>query len=104
VAGLLYQIHGQDCYSSGNVTAANADYIGALIGRISSSATYANLYYNSNSTINAFGNVSDSEGMRKTDVEMKSTVFINLLNTNTAGAFKQDTNNINNGYPILSWQ
>lgn len=71
---------------------------------MSSGATYNNLYYNSNSTITAFGNLSDSEDMRKTDTEMKSIEFVNLLNTNTAGAFKEDKNNINKGYPILSWQ
>lgn len=35
---------------------------------------------------------------------LKSTTFLNQLNANASGIWKQDTNNINSGYPILSWQ
>lgn len=42
--------------------------------------------------------------MAKTEAEMKAEEFINLLNANTSGTFKADENNINEGYPILSWQ
>ena len=35
---------------------------------------------------------------------MKSPDFVDLLNKDQEGSpWKQDTNNINNGYPILSW-
>ena len=53
---------------------------------------------------NIIGNKDNIEGMAKTEQEMKSSTFIDLLNTNLANAYKADTNNINNGYPILSWQ
>ena len=78
--------------------------VGAIFGSVNSKSTYSNVYYNSNSEITAFGNLSDSEGIKKTNSEMKSIEFVNLLNTNIAGAFKQDINDINRGYPILGWQ
>ena len=41
----------------------------------------------------------------KTETEMKSEEFVTLLNEGQDGTpWKQDTNNINNGFPILSWQ
>lgn len=39
----------------------------------------------------------------KTETEMKSDEFITVLN-NGGTAWKKDTNNINDGFPILSWQ
>ena len=35
---------------------------------------------------------------------MKTAAFVALLNGENGTAFVQDTNNINNGYPILAWQ
>ena len=35
---------------------------------------------------------------------MKNRDFLQLLNKNTPNAYKEDVNNINNGYPILFWQ
>ena len=40
----------------------------------------------------------------KTAEEMKTAEFVALLNGENGTAFVQDTNNINNGYPILAWQ
>ena len=34
----------------------------------------------------------------------KGITLIALVITIIGGEFKEDTNNINNGYPILSWQ
>ncbi len=46
-----------------------------------------------------------AHGTRKTEIEMKSEKFVNSLNEGQEGnPWKQDTNNINDGYPILSWQ
>lgn len=104
VAGLLYYIHGQDCYSIGDVTAINTTRVGAVFGAKNSGSTYANLYYNSNLKLTAIGGIDDTEGMYQTESQMKSNEFLQLLNKNTANAYKQDSNNINNGYPILSWQ
>ena len=44
-------------------------------------------------------------GEAKTEEDMKKPEFINSLNEEQEGnPWKQDTNNINDGYPILSWQ
>lgn len=103
VVGLGFNATTQDCYNTGEVTDNYTIKVGALIGRTTGS--YSNLYYISNSTISGVGNnTADLEGMAKTEAEMKTEEFINLLNTNTSGAFKADENNINEGYPILSWQ
>lgn len=105
VCGSLYNSTMQDCYNTGEVTADDAIEVGALIGRYLGSCSYSNLYYISNTTLNGVGNnTADLEGMAKTEDEMKIEEFINLLNTNTPGTFKADENNINEGYPILSWQ
>ena len=41
--------------------------------------------------------------MQKTEEEMKQDSFVELLN-NGESNWKKDVNNINNGYPILSWE
>ena len=60
-----------------------------------------NSYCLENGSINAFGEntgIAGEECSTKTSSELK-----NLAST-LGSAFKTDTNNINNGYPILSWQ
>ena len=60
-----------------------------------------NSYCLENGSINAFGEntgIAGEECSTKTSSELK-----NLAST-LGSAFKADTNNINNGYPILSWQ
>lgn len=52
---------------------------------------------------NDFTNVGKGAGEIKTEEEMKSDNFLRLLN-NGENIWKRDTNNINNGYPILYWQ
>ena len=67
-----------------------------------------NCYYLENSIEPAYnGSVSliFALGIKKTEEEMKSEEFVNSLNNGQEPApWKQDTNNINDGYPILSWQ
>ena len=64
-----------------------------------------NCYYIEQEGFN-IGNTSTAEitncGPKSLD-EMKKEEFVNLLNKETV-AFKKDTNNINNGFPILEWQ
>ncbi len=55
--------------------------------------------------INVQPNTINNTGVEKTEAEMKSADFVNLLNDGQADSpWKQDTDNINNGFPILSWQ
>ena len=96
-----------DCYNIGKVsTTAGYDVNrGAVFGRLSESGGITeNVYYKSGAGITGFGNMADLTGMAKTETEMKSKEFLQLLNKNTPNAYKEDVNNINNGYPILSWQ
>ena len=75
-----------------------------IIGRISG-GNVENLYYRKLDSILGIGVNSQIEEtlMQKTEEEMKSDSFIELLN-NGENNWKKDTNNINNGYPILNWQ
>ena len=86
-----------NCYNTGNITGqsrTNGIY-GNSISRIIIESK--NNYY-LNNTINGI-NGDDQKGVEiKNDEEMKK------LSVQLGRAFKEDTNNINNGYPILSWQ
>ena len=94
-----------NCYNIGKVSGSTNEniYIGCVIGKVENSILN-NLYYKEFMEITGFGSQIDIEGMKKTDEEMKSNSFIELLNKDNFEAFKQDTQNINQGYPILSWQ
>ena len=96
------------CYNIGNISASNYNYLGTFSGGMYT-GNITNSYSKTNSSFETIGMIHAAAGdtievFEKTETEMKSTEFINLLNANTAGAYKQDTSNINNGYPILSWQ
>lgn len=47
----------------------------------------------------------ENQAEEKTEIEFKSTSFIDLINNgNASSVWKQDTTNVNNGYPIFTWQ
>ena len=118
----------QNCYNTGKLIeqASNINGVGGVIGWVSdtgttgqinnnysigeidiqgrfntSAITMSNNYYElgkSNVTLNSLG-----EGREQAN--MKTTAFINLLNTNqNPTVWQSDTTSINNGYPILKWQ
>lgn len=63
-----------------------------------------NCYYRKDSIINNTTNNNmdkQSNGIEKTEDEMKSESFIQLLNKDNQNTWKKDTENINNGYPIF---
>ena len=83
-----------NCYNTGNVTGINT-VTGGIIG--ANSAIVKNCYFLENKINN--GNGITIEGITlKNDSEMKE--IYSLLSSN----FKKDTENINQGYPILNWQ
>ena len=92
-----------NCYNIGEIKGEAEEnlYIGKVIGmRFNDSASINNIYYASdNDNDKAVGNKNDTEEMRKTEVEMKSQEFLNLLNIDNV--WKIDNNS---GYPILNWQ
>jgi uncharacterized repeat protein (TIGR02543 family) len=102
-------------YNAGQVSSTGSSNVGGIIGSIKTSLyqglnpVITDCYYDSALNDKGIGNIGTSsytvtnvEG--KTAGEMKTAEFVALLNANGGNAFAQDTNNINNGYPILSWQ
>ena len=86
----------RNCYNVGNVIADKAAAVNPIIGEYVE-ANISNCYYLEDIIIQ--GNMYILDGIfEKTSDELK--VLTNILGNN----FKSDTNNINNGYPILSWQ
>lgn len=112
----------QNCYNSGNITGRN---VGGICGESFTDTKIKNSYNSGNltgstrvSAINALGNqllkaennyylentvngtnvITGSGTTIKTSEELKKAYLL------LGEMFKEDTNNINNGYPILSWQ
>ena len=88
-------------YNSGYIKSNNNLYVGAIIGtngQTHLSTKIENNYFLEN-TVNGGNGSNVFDGTEsKTDIEMKE--IHNLLGE----AFKEDTENINNGYPILYWE
>ena len=91
-----------NCYNVGNIVGNSKGNLSiGGISSLSSNSNVTNCYYIIQDN---FTNVGGQAGIIKTEKEMKNSEFVNLLNHEIEGIWKQDTNNINNGYPILSWQ
>ena len=116
MGGVLGSLNGslENCYSTGEVEILEGNNsetttIGMVLGRIFTGSKVAqNLYYQKIDETQGVG-VNNAEIvveealMQKTEEEMKQDSFVELLN-NGENNWKKDTNNINNGYPILNWQ
>ena len=94
----------RNCYNIGKVSeiTANNPRIGCIIGQQTSGSTVDNSYYlqNSEGVVIGIGN-GDGGTTIKTEAELKSVGMFLLLGS----SFKADlTPNINNGYPILTWE
>ena len=97
----------KNCYNIGNITTGSvyAGGISAINTTDLSNIQISNCYYLN--TINVKGiNNQEVSGMAegKTSDDMKLATFVQLLNNENTDIWVQDTNNVNNGYPILSWQ
>ena len=87
-----------NCYAAGQVTvtSASANAYGFAYSYASAGFSFTNCFYNN---INAKGFNNTVEGItEKTSDELKNLDFA------LGDTFQQDKTNINNGYPILSWQ
>ena len=92
----------ENCYNAGTVTSDHdLRWVGAIAGNYSWMEV-ANLYYLDTSAAVSIGNPTSSrdKATAKTSEELKSAEFLALI----GDAFKEDTGNVNNGYPILTWQ
>ena len=96
----------QNGYNIGNLIGENK--IGGIVGEnADTSATITNTYVLENIGKDICGYNSTNEILEKNKIkkeeEIKSDSFVELLN-NGENNWKEDTNNINYGYPILNWQ
>ena len=82
----------EDTYSKGNITGQAG---GGIVG-FKESGTIKNSYYLENIIS---GNESINEGAKSVSDSLLKDIYTSL-----GDAFKQDIDNINDGYPILSWQ
>lgn len=88
----------RNCYSCGSVL---DDYSGcAIVGTTDFEVTIDNCYYLEIED----GAVDETDGVvKKTADEMRSDEFLAALDKGQ-NAWKKDVNNVNNGFPLLSWQ
>ena len=93
-----------NCYNSGKITVEGTqNSYGSLIGTANNS-TISNSKWLLNTAPSSVGSLqgttTDNSECINTLEEMPTIIEV----VNGEGAFKEDTNNINNGYPILVWQ
>ncbi len=106
VGGIVGDIYGNiaNCYNVGNVT--GYEMVGGIIGLCvaAPNSSFENCY----NIGNIQGNLNIGELIGYNGSETQIINSYTSLDTFTAenlgNAFKEDTNNINNGYPILTWQ
>ena len=86
----------ENCYNAENI--ACTSNVGAIYGYVYNTATIEDMnnYYLENTANNMPDNISNATS--KNSEELKN------LYTTLGNAFEKDTNNINDGYPILNWQ
>ncbi len=95
-----------NCYNIGNVEALQS--VGGVVGDMDD-GEITNCYYLDTTANTAVGSSSGGsvDAESRTETEMKSADFITILNdTQDPAPWQVDTAllNLNNGYPILSWQ
>lgn len=94
-----YKHNYSNCYAAGKVTLTGAasNACGFAYSYASTGFTFTNCYYN---------NTTNSKGFNKTSSGIigKSSDELKTLAETLGDAYRRDTQGINNGYPILSWQ
>ncbi len=127
--GANYAITAENCYSSGDVNVSGG-YAGGLIGNgyantakphsyincyaagtvTGSSDVYGFMYYNSGDAYctvkNCYYNSDNEKGFNGTaeGLSGKSAEELRGLAGQLGGEYREDTGNLNGGYPILNWQ
>lgn len=97
IAGNVQDSELSYCYNIANVTGTNIDHIGGITGNVYGTVTISNNYYKENI-------INGTNGVWINGIEVKTESEMKELHSLLGEAFKKDTNNINNGYPILTWQ
>ena len=91
-----------NCYNIGKISAGNDRYAMAIGSNNGGASSVSNCWYLEASAPGGgyySNNDTDNSGALSAE-KMKSLEFVNTLGE----AFKADTDNINNGYPVLVWQ
>ena len=95
----------KNCYNSGAVT-GKYNYYGALIGMkcgyMTVGTSFEKCYYLSGTTHYGY-NVTNQTGYLESVATFSASCMPSVLSVVGSG-FKEDTGNINDGNPILSWQ
>ena len=89
------------CCNIGNIIyeGTNKTFVGTLLGY--TEGTLSNSYALTNAQLNGIGkNWSSTPEPTKVNTVAEMPTVLEIV----GNGFKADTNNINNGYPILSWQ
>ena len=92
-----------NAYNIGNIETENktSQRIGSIIG-MPSFVTLSNCYYLSGTYEVGIGENIESDSVKKLETINDFPSVLSIVNIENV--FKEDTNNINNGYPILEWQ
>ncbi len=93
-------------YSCGKIkinSDATKKYIGTICGVNNIDTALKNLYYSNNTGYNGIGKNNVTSAQIEQIDENNKNELVDKLNIGTDN-WKQDSNNINNGYPILEWQ
>lgn len=105
IVGYNYKGYIANCYNIANIT---SKHLPSTVGNITGSTAnnmVSNCYYLDTLSFYGIGG-KDVNGCAeaKSEIDMQSKSFITTLNESNSTIFVHDENNINNGYPILSWQ
>ena len=106
VGGIVGDLHGDiiNCYNTGEII-SQGQIVGGLVGTIIECENFSNNY--NVATVTGVGeHVDILLGLNQCAVSLKNCYVKgdSFTASNLGEAFKDDTNNINNGYPILQWQ
>ena len=83
--------------------ASNIENVGSIVGNLAQ-ITLSNCYYLKDTYDVGVGGSETVTGVAEWDSLDKFPSVLEVMNLGEDRAFKEDTNNINNGYPILNWQ
>lgn len=99
----VYNIKIDYCYNNGKIMATNS-YLGGIVGR-KSNTDPTNCYYEENSALFGCGNSTVTTGYDRGTTKLSNDEMPTVLSIiNYNNAFVEDTDGINNGYPLLAWQ
>lgn len=99
----VYNIWISYCYNNGKIMATNS-YLGGIVGKKGYS-DFSYCYYEENTALFGIGSSTLTTGNDSGTTKLTQDQMPTVLSViNSDNAFVEDTNNINNGYPLLAWQ